>query len=80
MKTLLRVPDLIKAIEPFVKGKVLAEDIFRLIGNGNIKPLGFVQRMPVFDLGQIADVATVVNRSKEHSTADNKKGVTKCQL
>ena len=60
MRTLLRVPDLIKAIEPIVGSKVAPDDIFRLIGSGDIKPLGVVQRIPVFDLDQIASIAEAV--------------------
>jgi hypothetical protein len=60
MRTLLRVPDLVIAIEPFVEAEVTVDDIFRLIGNGDIKPVGIVQRMPVFDLQQIADIAATL--------------------
>lgn len=65
MKTLLRVPDLIAAVEPLVKSKVSADDIFRLIGSGDINPLGVVQRMPVFDLDQIAGIAEVLRQTME---------------
>lgn len=56
-KTLLRIPELLEAIKPLVSIPITHEDIFRLIGTGEIEPLGFIQRIPVFDLGQIGDVA-----------------------
>ena len=56
-KTLLRVPELVKAVAPLVSVSITAKDIFRLIGTGGIKPLGFIQRVPVFDITQIGEVA-----------------------
>jgi|GEM_PF-4336946 len=56
-KTLLRVPELIKAVEPLVSNPVTHEDIFRLIGTGDIQPLGYIHRVPVFGLNQIGDIA-----------------------
>jgi hypothetical protein len=56
-KTLLRVPELVKVIEPLVSVRVTTDDIFRLIGTGDISPLGFMQRIPVFSVEQIGDIA-----------------------
>jgi hypothetical protein len=63
-KTLLRVPELITAVEPLVGIDVTHDDIFRLIGDGAIKPFGYVQRMPVFDLSQIAYIAQKLKSSE----------------
>ena len=52
-KTLLQVPELIKAIEPLVDSAVTPKDIFRLIGEGDIAPLGYLQKMPLFSVEQI---------------------------
>ena len=60
MKTLIKVPELIEALEPLIQGKLVPDDIFRLIGGGDIKPLGYLQRIPVFDLNQIAEIATAI--------------------
>jgi len=54
--TLLRVPELLKAIEPLVSMPLTAEDIFRLIGTGEIEPLGYIQRIPVFSVEQIGKI------------------------
>ncbi len=64
-KTLLRVPDLITVIEPLVDVKLAVDDFFRLIGDGAIKPLGFVQRMPVFGLDQVAEVVKAIQGAKK---------------
>jgi hypothetical protein len=64
MKTLLQVPDLLEAISPLIDVPVSTGDVFRLISSGQIRPLGFLRRMPVFDLGQIADIAGQVEKLK----------------
>jgi len=64
-KTLLNVPDLIVAVKPLVRIQVSADDIFELIGSGDVRPMGVVQRMPVFDLDQIADIAAIIKQRKE---------------
>lgn len=56
-KTLLRIPELIEAVNQLVLNPVTPTDIFRLIGTGDIKPLGFVQRIPLFSVEQIGDIA-----------------------
>lgn len=56
-KTLLRIPELLEALKPLVSIPITHEDIFRLIGTGDIQPLGFIQRIPVFDVSQIGEVA-----------------------
>lgn len=65
MKTLLRVPELVEAVTPLVDASVSAADIFRLIGTGDIRPLGYVHRMPVFDLGQTSAIVVAIERSHE---------------
>ncbi|MGB7581319.1 MAG: hypothetical protein WBL85_02575 [Sedimentisphaerales bacterium] len=70
MRTLLRVPDLIEAIEPLVGTRIVADDVFRLIGSGDIKPLGVVQRTPVFDLDQIAGIAEVIRQAAKGDNDD----------
>ena len=54
MKTLLRVPDLVEAVAQLVEFDVSINDMFKLIGDGKIKPYGYVQRAPIFEPGQIA--------------------------
>ena len=61
-KTLLRTPELIEAVQPLVLSPVKHEDVFQLIGTGEIKPLGYIQRIPVFGLGQISDIAKKFRR------------------
>jgi hypothetical protein len=56
-KTLLRVPELLEAIKPLISRKVTHEDIFLMIGSGEIQPHGYIQRIPVFSIEQIAEVA-----------------------
>lgn len=63
-KTLLRMPELVKAVEPLVPGSITHDDIFRLIGTGDIKPLGYIQRVPVFDLSQIGTIAKKLQPQK----------------
>jgi hypothetical protein len=59
------VPDLTEALKPLVERAVEAEDIFRLIGAGDIAPFGFVQRMPVFELEQLAEIAALLRRKAQ---------------
>ena len=77
MRTLLRVPDLVAAVEPLVKSKVSADDIFRLIGSNEIKPFGVVQRMPIFNLDQIAEVASKLNAIHDNAQVESQKEVVK---
>jgi len=55
-QTLLRVPELVKAIAPLVSIPLTPDDIFRLIGTGDIEPLGYIQRIPVFSVEQIGEI------------------------
>lgn len=64
-KTLLRMPELLEALKPLVSISITSDDIFRLIGTGEIEPLGFIQRIPVFDLGQIGEVAKKLQANRE---------------
>lgn len=64
MKILLRVPDLIEAIQPFVQTKLTINQVFELIANGQIKAFGFVQRAPVFELSQIREIVDAINSIK----------------
>jgi len=57
MVTLLRVPDLVAAVEPLLGRPISTRDIFGLIAAGGIRPFGYVLRAPVFTPEQIADVA-----------------------
>jgi hypothetical protein len=61
-KTLLRIPELIEAVNRLTPNPVTPADVFRLIGTGDIKPLGFAQRIPFFSVEQIADVAARFTR------------------
>lgn len=56
-KTLLRIPELIEAVNRLVPNTISPTDIFRLIGTGDIKPFGYVQRIPLFSVEQIGDIA-----------------------
>lgn len=60
-KTLLRTPELIRALKPLVSNPVSPKDIFRLIGERRINPCGYIQRIPVFDIAQIGDIAKEIN-------------------
>jgi len=64
VKTLLQIPDLIEAINPLAGSEISSDDIFQLIGSGDIKPLGFIQRIPVFELNQIANIAEAIKTRK----------------
>ena len=72
MDILLTVPDLIKAIEPGVGRKLRSNDIFQQIGDCYIKPFGYVGRMPVFTLGQVAPIIATVKRIFEDSEKETK--------
>ena len=63
VKTLLRTPELVRALQPLVSDPVTPKDIFRLIGEGRIKPCGYLQRVPVFDIAQLGDIAKEFHRS-----------------
>jgi hypothetical protein len=60
MQTLLRVPDLVAAVEPLVGRTVGLREVFMLIGAGDIKPFGYVLRAPVFTPDQVADVVAAI--------------------
>ena len=57
VKTLLRTPELIRALESLLSVHVSPGDVFRLIGEGKIRPCGYIQRVPVFDVAQLGEVA-----------------------
>ena len=57
-QTLLRMPELVKEVNLLVSDTVTHDDIFRLIGSGDIIPFGYIQRIPVFVLSQINEVAS----------------------
>ena len=59
-QTLLTVPDLVFALEPLVGQTVPAAQLFALIAAGEVEPLGYVARAPVFSLAQVGDVANAV--------------------
>jgi hypothetical protein len=59
-QTLLTVPDLVFALEPLIGQTVPVARLFALIAAGQVKPLGYVARAPVFSLSQVADVANAV--------------------
>ena len=73
MRTLLTVPDLVAAIEPIVGHKVAVSDIFRLIGSNKITPFGFVQRMPIFQLDQVGEIAEKIKTINDDSKVAAKK-------
>ena len=79
MRTLLTVPDLIVAIEPIVGKQILVGDLFRLIGSHVIEPFGFVQRMPVFQLGQVGEVAEKVKAAQGGSRVSGGKESSTCR-
>ncbi len=62
MQTLLRVPDLVAAVEPLVGRTVKLREVFALIAAGDIKPFGYVLRAPVFTPDQVAEVATAITK------------------
>ncbi len=57
---LLQVPDLVAAVQPLVK---------ELVGIGKVQPLGYLYRVPVFELNQIAEVAEALQEN-ERSVKD----------
>ena len=59
VKTLLRIPELIEAVNPLLSKPINHDDVFRLIGTGDIRPLGFVQRIPIFSVDQIGDIVKI---------------------
>lgn len=69
-KTLLRTPELVKAIRPLVSGPVTYKDIFRLLGTGDLVPLGYLRSVPLFDAAQITDIANTVD-GDERSDRDS---------
>lgn len=78
MRTLLTVPDLIAAIQPIVGNRVVVSDMFRLIGAHVIEPFGFVQRMPVFQLDQVGEVAEKVKAAQDDSKRTTRKECVAC--
>ena len=69
VKTLLRTPELIRALKPLVSIPISSADIFRLIGEGRVKPCGYIQRIPVFDIAQIGPIAKEFRCKETKSTA-----------
>jgi len=63
-KTLLRVPEILEAVTPLVAFPVTAEIIFGLIGHGDINPLGYIQRIPVFSVNQIQEVLRALQENQ----------------
>ena len=66
-KTLLRTPELVRALAPLVSVPVTPKDIFRLIGDGQIRPCGYIQRVPVFDIVQLGDIAKLFQRADKQT-------------
>lgn len=64
-KTFLRIPELIRALEPLVANPVSPKFIFRLIGDGRIKPCGYIQRVPIFDINQLGIIAKEINKDEK---------------
>jgi hypothetical protein len=65
-KTLLKVPDLVMAVQPLVNRPVNARSIFELIGEGKIKPMGYLQQIPLFDVGQIGEVVQALQQGNNN--------------
>jgi hypothetical protein len=63
-KTLLTVPDLAAAVQPLVGRPISESELFRLIASGDVEPLGYVVRAPVFSPSQIATVVEIVRSQK----------------
>ena len=68
MRILLRAPDILEAVRPLVGESVTSEFLFQLIASGEVQPLGLFQRAPVFELGQVADVARAINAALERTS------------
>ncbi len=68
-QTLLTVPDLAEAVTPIL-GHITPAEIFAMIGEGVVHPLGYVRRAPVFSPGQILGVAQAIfeGRGEEASS------------
>jgi hypothetical protein len=64
MRQLLKIPDLIEVVGPFIGTQLTPDDIYRLIESGNIEPLGIVDNMPVFKYSQICDIVTTIQAAK----------------
>ncbi len=67
VKTLLRIPEILEAVNPLISNPVTHKDVFRLIGTGDIKPFGFIQRIPIFTPEQIGEVAEAINNTTQRS-------------
>ena len=66
-KTLLKVPELVEAVNQLVSNPISPEDIFRLIGTGEVKPLGFAQRIPLFSIEQVGVVVRLFQLAEKRS-------------
>lgn len=62
MVTLLRVPDVVKAINPMLQEPISIETIFQLIGEQKLYPFGYVCRAPIFVPEQVTEIARIVQR------------------
>ena len=62
MKVLLRIPEIVAAVQPLIDKSVDGQILFELIGAGHILPLGYIHRMPVFSVEQIADVVAAIRQ------------------
>lgn len=71
-RTLLRTPELVRALGTLVSVPVTPKDIFRLIGDGLIQPCGYIQRVPVFDIEQLGDIAKQLSNNKDTVLEDRK--------
>ena len=70
VKTLLRTPELVRALEPLLSMPVTPRDVFRLIGEGRIKPCGYLQRVPVFDVAQVGEISRIFQQNNPESEQD----------
>ena len=64
----MRVPELVRALEPLVGKPVNPKEIFRLIGEQEITPCGYIHRIPVFDIAQLSSIASLFKSEKLAST------------
>jgi len=65
VKTLLRVPDLVEAINTILPKPISGNFIFQLIADGKIKPFGYICSAPIFTPEQVGDVARNCNPAKK---------------
>ena len=60
MISLLRVPDVMMAVNPMLQKPITEEIIFQLIGERKLKPFGYVCRAPIFIPEQVQEVARII--------------------